>query len=223
MSQSFLYTFRYANQSDALENGLIRRLDNPDTNAFSRFYTALSLSDQAALTYHFCLANPEASSSNIETFLKQSLIGDATGIFSSGTNSINVVPSTPYTPDKAFKWYEQNFDWDQAGASTLAPNNLHLPLRSMLVTRNPVSNMVPALTNPIAPDGSVSDIAPLSPLAPLADRAPAGMAAYNVSPAITESSRLSKAQRPEPCSWSRALERTSTKHRSLNSGAPIGV
>ena len=69
--------FNYSNQSDAMENGLARRLDNPDANYFSSTsigtYSAISLADQAGLASHFCVASSSRSTSLLESLLPLSL------------------------------------------------------------------------------------------------------------------------------------------------------
>ena len=73
-----------------------------------------------------------------------------------------------------------------------AANILRLPLRLHVGTRNPVSNLVPALTNPIATVGSFTAITPLSSTpAVLADRTLTLMAAYSTPPSVTQSSTWS--------------------------------
>jgi hypothetical protein len=169
-SQTFnSYTFTYLNQCDAMENGLSRRLDNPDKNPLSgggsTLFAKLPDSDSAALASKFCLANPEASPSTTEALLPNSLGGGAvaTSFTFDGSTHFSIA-TTPYAPSASQTWYSQNFYWDAPNTTTATSTTTRLPLRSMLVTRNPVTNLIPAIT---IPDTSASPAIP-SPLVPIA-------------------------------------------------------
>ncbi|CAN5434030.1 hypothetical protein BH09PLA1_BH09PLA1_03500 [soil metagenome] len=139
--------FDYSDQSDAMENGFTRALDHPAFNATAR-YRAFSLADQASLASRFCVFNPHASESEIESVLTPSLVAGSNALVSPKRYS----PNDPPTDTVVTKWYNDNFNWDLG----------RRPLRSMLVTRNATSNLVPVvncfwsagLIDPLVPSNS---------------------------------------------------------------------
>jgi hypothetical protein len=119
--------FNFGSSYEAFWMQVGRRLANPgyySTNTSSQ-YTALPQSEMATMASRFILHDPSitntnytTSSSSLEKYLYNSCV----------LNS----PSTPYTPDKYLTWAQQNFDFANTSAT--------VPLRSMLVTQNGVSN-----------------------------------------------------------------------------------
>jgi len=140
--------YNFISQSEAFHQQLIRRIGNPGYNNYASGarYQALPLSDEAALAYHFCLRNP--ASSNPQSVLESLL-----------PNSLwNTAPSTAYDPSFTFNpslptdpttWYGANFAY-LSGNSTV-------PIRSLLVTHNPVSNYIQQIYNTTGGTPSTSD------------------------------------------------------------------
>jgi hypothetical protein len=136
--------FVYATQGDAFTQGLIHRINNPgvvgkdasNTN-FIKFQ-APSITDQLSLAYKFVLKNPNASPSSIES--------TATGLPASVYTHPNI--KTKYTANQVALWYTDNFSFQP-------PPAVPSPLRSCLVTRNPVQNLV-ANMDPTAIAGYVA-------------------------------------------------------------------
>jgi hypothetical protein len=125
--------FTFGNQFEAAWMQLGRRLANPGYNASSPTnatgaglkYTALDISEMQSMARHFILRDPSitnalASSSVLEQKLQNSVFTSA--------------PSAAYLPSDPLTWYQKNFDY--------VNNPAVMPIRSMLVTQNPVSNFV---------------------------------------------------------------------------------
>ncbi|MGD0461955.1 MAG: helix-hairpin-helix domain-containing protein [Tepidisphaeraceae bacterium] len=149
--------YSFISEGEAFYQQFIRRIANPGYNTYSGAppvgsrYQALPLSDEAALAYHFCLQNPNAFSQSVtESLLPNSLCG---------TSSNPVPPTTPYDPASFGTWFNNNFAYP-AGS-----DNLKLPMRALLVTRNPVSNYIQHVynNNPNNPTGAYFSSDPLLP------------------------------------------------------------
>ncbi|MGA2442060.1 MAG: hypothetical protein ABSH08_13985, partial [Tepidisphaeraceae bacterium] len=121
--------YAFISQSEAYYQQLIRRIANPGSNIAGAPYRPFPLADEAALAYHFCLTNPNVSTPGtlLENLLPYSLF------WKSAATAYN---STPYDPSNAVQWYTDNF------AYSPSTDNLTLPGRALLVTRNPVSNYI---------------------------------------------------------------------------------
>ncbi len=114
-SYSFVSTF------DAMWSQLGRRLDYPGMNAGTR-YQALPIGESAAMGHRYCLTNPAASPSILETALEPSVMYTGSGA---------AIPGTPYSPDQVANWFNNNFVYDNGGGN----------IRPLLVARNQVSNI----------------------------------------------------------------------------------
>ena len=119
--------FNFGSQYEAFWMQLGRRLGNPGYNiaSSSGLYTALPTSEMQTMESRFILRDPSVtstsysqSSSSLEKYLFNSCVDNS--------------PSAPYTPNNSLTWAENNFDFGNATAN--------VPLRSMLVTQNGVSN-----------------------------------------------------------------------------------
>jgi hypothetical protein len=134
--------YQFVTLGDAMYSGLIRRLANPAINyltagasantfIYSR-YQALPLSDEAALASHFCLYTPDTSGpqTRLEQLLQTSLWTNAKKVGNYDPSNVG----TATTPG----WFGDNF----AYPTPANPAAVTLPLRPLLVTRNPVSNYV---------------------------------------------------------------------------------
>jgi hypothetical protein len=116
-----------------------RRLDNPGSigtgTAASAKYQALSIDDMLALTRGFVLSDPTLTSpalspAQIERSLSTTLFAaNVSNPYAPG-NIEGVTPGVHY-------WFNDNFNF-ATGANTT------MPMRPLLVTRNPVSNFAPA-------------------------------------------------------------------------------
>ncbi len=125
--------FGFISEGDALYHQFSRRIDNPGFNIFNTTsntytrYQALPASDAAALASHFCLANTSGEQSLIEKLLPNSLLAGG----------------TPFGDPVA--WYNANFNFPAAPAANT------LPIRPLLVTRNPVTNYIAPKYSPSHP------------------------------------------------------------------------
>jgi hypothetical protein len=134
----------------------IRRIANPgfNYNTPGIRYQPIPLSDEASLAFHFCLTNPNVStpSTVLENLLSNSIFWK---VAPSGTTPGTAYTSTPYDPSSAAQWYADSF------AYSTSADNLTLPARALLVTRNPVSNYIPQVYNNNG--GTASSYDPLLP------------------------------------------------------------
>jgi DNA uptake protein ComE-like DNA-binding protein len=116
--------FSFGNTYEAFWMQLGRRIANPGYISQSTQYQALPLSEMQAMARKFILHDPTvaaaaSSSSTLEQDLPASLFNNS--------------PSMPYQPNQSLLWYTTNFDF---------VNGTNVPIRSMLVTQNAVSNFV---------------------------------------------------------------------------------
>jgi hypothetical protein len=117
--------FAFSTPTEALWTQLGARLNNPGYNA-SKKYQALPISEGMNLAHDFCLTNPSVVSTSpslLETYLPISTKGPASN-------------HVPYTPGNFNSWFQDQFNYNFNGAASM-------PLRAILVARNPVSNFVP--------------------------------------------------------------------------------
>jgi hypothetical protein len=135
--------FQYFGIGDALWMGLGRRSENPanslppNGSAYVKF-TPLPPSDTAALAYHFCLVNTNASPTTTELLLNQTT-------YKWAANKAGRVGSS-YDPDKVVAWYNDNFNYEaeQLNPPSGAPGSAPcMSRRAIFVTSNPVSNQMP--------------------------------------------------------------------------------
>lgn len=115
--------FQFSTAQEAVWDMLGRRLGYPcpyPRNANGSQYNSLPLGETAAMAYKFCLA-PSSPSSLLEQFLP----------FSTAAST------TPYLPTQTSRWYSDNFNYGVNDAFNL------MPLRALLVSRNPMSNFSP--------------------------------------------------------------------------------
>lgn len=128
--------FTFVSQGDAFNSQLIRRIANPGYIASGVRYLTLPISDEAALAYHFCLTNPSEGSpqSVLESLLPNSLWNGVANSPYNPTGSGSPDDSTGVTA-----WYNNNFKYNSG--------NSQVPIRALLVTRNPVSNYILPLFN----------------------------------------------------------------------------
>jgi hypothetical protein len=113
---------------EAMWMQLGRRLDNPGFNTTTVRYQTLSMSESAALSHRYCLMNPAASPSLLETYLAASLT-------TTDANGTVPVRTTPYSPDQAQQFFKDNFIYENNGGN----------LRPLIVSRNQVSSVAPSL------------------------------------------------------------------------------
>lgn len=97
------------------------RLGNPGRHPGGTFHE-LSVTEQQNLADGFCVGLSASTSSVLQRVMAGSL----------GARTV------PYQPDDVRNWYAQNFRYDN-GAGAL----LQMPIRPLLVTRNPTGNWVP--------------------------------------------------------------------------------
>jgi DNA uptake protein ComE-like DNA-binding protein len=116
--------FSFGTQFEAFWMQLGRRIENPGYITASAPYQALPVSEMQTMGRDFILRSPwvssyASSSSTLEQDLPNSVFTNA--------------PTMPYQPTTAsvLSWYTSNFDF---------VNQTNLPIRSMLVTQNAVSN-----------------------------------------------------------------------------------
>lgn len=119
----------FSSPQDMLWHMLGRRLENPGyhepVNGQNR-YSALGVGDQARLALGFCVADSAGGLTPIEQILGPSL----------DPNQNNRIARYPYLPNQVDAWFNNNFAYDPAGGN-------NMPLRSILVTRNPTHNFAP--------------------------------------------------------------------------------
>ena len=141
--------FQFLTGGDALHSQLSSRIANPGFNGNGpRFQSAMPLSDEAALAYHFCLVNPETTLSQVPSSLIENLLPFSLSYYQAAS------AGPPQTPAKYYRyipyggngaadvatWFNDNFSYD-------APSNDYgnpavFPLRSLIVAQNPVSNYI---------------------------------------------------------------------------------
>jgi hypothetical protein len=222
--------FLFATQGDSMENQLVRRtgypgLRTPDS-AIGKFdgiqYQPFTISDSAALAYHFTLINPNNMSSLESTFANgyqfssgaltstfpDSLYRTAANFNPPGTPAqVGHIPGkTSYQASDVNQWYDDNFNYDGLinTAAGFTDNSTYpqyfRPLRPLLSGFNPVSNIAPKRLD----SASI----------------PAGMEAYptNTSPAKTSINTAPFAEL-----W-RAFWSVMSENNSANqSGTPFSV
>jgi hypothetical protein len=130
MSRSDFY---FGNTYEAFWMQLGRRIANPGyiAAATGGQYQALSLDEAQVLAHDFILrspwvTSPSQSTSEIEQNLSYSTFGNPP------TSAATLYRSAPYAANQAVNWYDTNFDFVTG----------NMPLRSMLVTQNGVSNFI---------------------------------------------------------------------------------
>lgn len=106
-----------------------RRIDDPGFNTTGYRYRPLGLGEHAALAYRFVLRNPAMSASALELLLPRSVLTAAVRISS-------------YASTDVLTWFNDNFNFADTGLFD------GLPVRSMLVTHNPVANTIRANGTP---------------------------------------------------------------------------
>lgn len=117
-----------------------RRLQNPGRLvANGPNFQALGITDSMALAYKFCLYDPS---------LAQSAIEQALPISTGRTGYLPLRPE-PYPSNDPLDWFNQNFLYGPDSLRNQAANQVNnnvannMPLRPVLVARNPVSNFCP--------------------------------------------------------------------------------
>jgi parallel beta-helix repeat protein len=125
---SALPNYTFASPFEAMWSQLGRRLDNPGFNLPGVSYQALPIGESMTLAHRYCLMNPAASPSLLESYLAPSV----TTIDVAGAIPVR---STPYAPDQAQQFYTDNFVYDNGGGN----------LRALLVARNQTSSVSPTL------------------------------------------------------------------------------
>ncbi|MGH7176924.1 MAG: hypothetical protein ACREJC_06065, partial [Tepidisphaeraceae bacterium] len=141
-----LTSFNFLTIGDAMNSQLARRLDNPGHNYYGTSalpYKRLSISDSAALAYHFGLVNPDASKSTLETALTQSLYDFAPNKKAGST----ILNAKAYDASLTYQWFVDSFNFatEKTGADTTIPVDptTFMPRRTLLTADNPVSNLTP--------------------------------------------------------------------------------
>ena len=132
--------WQYYSMGDALHTQLTRRPGNPGLGGVSSStkFNWLGLNASASLAYRFSLIDPNSSQSVIEQLLPNELRNNAN------------IRSTPYSPSETAPWYSALFPTstnypDPTGVGGIVPAGTSLlPLRTMLVCDNAVSNAVPS-------------------------------------------------------------------------------
>ena len=110
------------------------RLDNPGYTGFSQLppgtglerFHPFSGSDAASMAYRFCLSSPEQGPSSVDRLLPRSM--------QSAT-----VYRNPFQANDTTNWFASIFQYYDASNTPLP-----MPLRPMVVARNPVSTFVPS-------------------------------------------------------------------------------
>lgn len=135
--------FNFLTQGDALGSQLARRLDKPSYRTATLAYKALPLSEAISMANRFCLKSSTASPSTLETAAASATLpgGIPASVY---TNAL--INNKPYQADDYANWFTRNFDFDLAGR----------PLRTILTSRNGVSNATPAHDMSLLPAGYVT-------------------------------------------------------------------
>ena len=143
--------YNFISQGDALENQIARRLDWPGYQVVGTRYQVSSYSDMLSLARNFVLRSD--SNSALENLLASSLIYYYQDTAPVGEQYLRTQPYPAYSyystasPYAGF-WFNDNFDY----ASEVAGNkNTIKNLRALLVTRNPVSGLMPQQSMTVLP------------------------------------------------------------------------
>jgi DNA uptake protein ComE-like DNA-binding protein len=113
--------FTFGSPFEAFWMQVGRRLANPGYYSATQQYTALPVSEMATMARRFIIRDPSVTSAaSSSSVLERDL---PNSVFSSAASSA-------YAPSDAVNWYSHNFDFVTGG----------MPIRSMLVTQNGVSN-----------------------------------------------------------------------------------
>ena len=143
--------YNFISQGDALENQIARRLDWPGYQVAGTRYKAASYSDTLSLARNFVLGSD--SSSALETLLESSLTYYYRDSAPIGEQRLRTQPYAPYnyyTTSAPYSdyWFNANFDY----ASEVPGNkNTIKNLRALMVTRNPVSGLMPQQSMTVLP------------------------------------------------------------------------
>ncbi len=131
--------FAFTTHGEALFFQLTRRIENPGLRSWIgannyQHYRALPIADMMAIAAPFAVRNPSASPSTLEWLAAESLLGSP---------RVPFVRSAPYSSTDAGRdtWFAENFDYMNPVMSF--PVN-RFSLRPLLVTRNGVSELIPA-------------------------------------------------------------------------------
>jgi hypothetical protein len=161
--------FAFTSQFDAFWTQLGSRLDYPGYASIPALggvpatrFQALPMTDTASLAYRFCLVNPSVNSavstnpsgafSTAPSVVERTLHNELYNIpYNPSTtapplsaNTPAPVPYASYSPNQFANWFNYNFSYKGGAAD--------MPLRALLVTRNPVLNIAPFHTvAPVAP------------------------------------------------------------------------
>ncbi|MCC7349908.1 MAG: helix-hairpin-helix domain-containing protein [Phycisphaerales bacterium] len=135
--------FQFTTQGDALNSQLGRRLDNPGYDYTNSYYRAPSLSETLGLASRFVLRS-SYSGSTLEQYFTDSLYNYPKYY----AYAANQVGTSAAAGGSAGTWFYDNFDFDNEVIGTGA--NIK-PLRALLVTRNPVSNLAPVVSTSAYP------------------------------------------------------------------------
>jgi Helix-hairpin-helix motif len=148
-----LQDYNFISEGEAFYQQFIRRMANPGYNTYTGGtpptglrYQAIPLSDEAELAYHFGLLNSASAAPQtvLESLLPASLYWKtppAGPIAGTAYNSVPYDPSQTNTPTTG--WFASNFAYPAPSAT----DNLTLPMRALLVVKNPVSNYIQQVYN----------------------------------------------------------------------------
>jgi len=157
--------FTFSSLQDALWNQMGRRLANPgyvtgDTtgdpnttpNYNAKRYQALTWSEGTALKYGFCLMNPDQyNTGSTDKVLDTLLPNSLTKYYSGAPVGGSPIRTSAYGAGQAATWFTQLFDYDGLYSGDTAS---YRPIRSLLVTRNPVSQAISPRTAATDLDGN---------------------------------------------------------------------
>ncbi|MCC6240094.1 MAG: hypothetical protein IT448_07345 [Phycisphaerales bacterium] len=132
----------YDSQAEALWTMLGRRVDNPGFVEVNSRFRGYPISEMMGLAYRFTLKNE--GSDDLQTLLERSTWGMPASLPAAPP----AVPTSPLVPSAAGTWYSGLFDFgytylQSAPTGIVSANPNNLPLRSLLVTHNPVGNLAP--------------------------------------------------------------------------------
>ena len=176
--------FQFLDGADLLNDQLIRRIANPGFSGNGTRCAALPLSDEAALAYRFCLVNPQTVTTRLTSSLSETLLPFSL-LYWQPPDSCppQYYRSTPYGNSGApcdadvNQWFNDNFNYQvDFGDYGGEPQ----PLRSLLVSRNPVSNAITPVYD--ADAGNTGE--PIDPLgtSPVANTVQGMMLPYGTGP-----------------------------------------